>query len=460
MIAARVIMPGFSGTDLPDWVADRLRAGLGGVCLFGDNIESPEQVRRLTAAIRQANPDAVIAIDEEGGDVTRLYYAQGSPYPGNAILGRIDDEAYTASVAEAVGQELRSVGVNLTFAPDIDINSNPQNPVIGVRSFGATPELVARHAAAWVEGLQSTGVAASAKHFPGHGDTAQDSHLALPVVDRSKSELQERELVPFAAAIGAGTATIMTSHILLPQLDPDAPATLSSAILQGLLRAELGFDGVIVSDALDMKGASEQIGIPEAAVRAVIAGCDLLCIGPRNSDAQIGEIEAALTAAVADGRIPEARLREAGDRIIELARRFPASESAEAHVEPRFDAAVTRAAFDIRDGVVPRPTATIVTIETASNIAVGTAPWGPSAHVRLHEGDTLPAVAGQIVLIGRDNHRHGWVRDLVDTARSTHADVVVVDMGWPSDDRAYADVATFGASRHVSDALAEWWTTS
>ncbi|AWB88374.1 beta-N-acetylhexosaminidase [Homoserinimonas hongtaonis] len=457
MSACGVIMLGFAGTELPEWVAARLRGGVGGVCLFGDNIESPAQVRALTADIRQANPHAVIAIDEEGGDVTRLYYATGSPYPGNAILGRIDDEAYTASVAESVGHELRSVGVNLTFAPDIDINSNPDNPVIGVRSFGSTPELVARHAAAWVRGLQSTGVAASVKHFPGHGDTAQDSHLALPVVDRSRVELEARELVPFAAAVAAGTASIMTSHILLPQLDADAPATLSPRILQGLLRDEFGFDGLIVSDALDMKGASEQIGIPEAAVRAIIAGCDLLCIGPANTDEQIGEIEAAIDAAVTEGRISPSRMRDAADRVLALARSYPAEAQRGPHDGPQCDLDRTIAAFDVRTGTRPGPTATIVALETPTNIAVGAAPWGLPAHVRVSEGDRLPDVAGQLVVIGRDNHRHGWVRDLIDEARATSSDVVVVDMGWPSDDRAYADVATFGASRHVGDALAKWW---
>ena len=266
---------------------DRLRDGLGGVCLFGPNIESAEQLRALNATLRAANPDAVIAIDEEGGDVTRLFYDRGAPFPGNAVLGRIDDVELTRRVAAAVGAALVATGCTLTFAPDVDVNSNPDNPVIGVRSFGADAELVARHTAAWVDGLQQTGVAASAKHFPGHGDTATDSHLALPVVDLPVETLRARELVPFRAAIAAGSRTIMTSHILLPQLDAEHPATFSARILQGLLRGELGFDGVIVTDALDMAGASGVHGIPEAAVRALAAGCDLLCIGTDNTDDQL-----------------------------------------------------------------------------------------------------------------------------------------------------------------------------
>jgi len=459
-IAARVLLPGFVGTTLPEWLERRLRNGLAGVCIFGGNIESREQLRELTSAIRAANPDSLIAIDEEGGDVTRLYFDQGSPYPGNAILGRIDDEDYTELVAETVGWQLRRTGVNLDFAPDVDINSNPDNPVIGVRSFGTDPGLVARHSAAWVRGLQRTAVAVSAKHFPGHGDTAQDSHLALPVVDLPEGELRERELVPFVAAIDAGARTIMTSHILLPQLDPDNPATFSSRILDGLLREELGFDGVIVSDALDMVGASGQIGIPAAAVRAIAAGCDLLCIGTDNTDDELDRIERALVDAVEDGSLEASRLADAGARNVALARTLATEAEAAVlesdDVDPVFDAARTAAAFDVRPGVVVQADRELVAIDTVANIAVGTAPWGPPVTSRIPEGGTLPAVGGQLILIGKDNHRHGWVRSLIDAARAQHPNVIVVDMGWPGDDRAYADVATFGASKHGGQALLAW----
>src|SRR5690554_1985066 len=284
MSALATLMPGFEGTDLPNWVERRLREGMGGVCLFATNVESPAQLARLTEAIRAANPNAVISIDEEGGDVSRLYQREGSPFPGNAVLGRLDDTDLTYAVGEQVGRELRAVGVNLTLAPDVDINSNAANPVIGVRSFGATPDLVARHGVAWTRGVQSMAVAANAKHFPGHGDTAQDSHVARPTVDASLETLRTRELAPFVAAVSGGVQTIMTSHIMVPALDPDNVATFSKATLTDLLRGEYGFEGVIVSDALDMAGASGEIGIPAAAARALAAGCDLLCIGTANTD--------------------------------------------------------------------------------------------------------------------------------------------------------------------------------
>ncbi|TQL46998.1 beta-N-acetylhexosaminidase [Homoserinimonas aerilata] len=459
-----VLMPGFVGLELPDWLAARLRAGLGGVCVFGENIAAPAQLRALCDSIFEANPDALIAIDEEGGDVTRLFYSQGSPFPGNAILGRIDDEAFTAQVAVSVGEQLRTVGCNLDFAPDADTNSNPRNPVIGVRSFGAEPQLVARHTVAWTRGLQAAGVAASVKHFPGHGDTAQDSHLALPVVDRSLQQLRERELVPFIAAIGAGTKTIMTSHILLPQLDPDNPATLSRRILQGLLREELGFGGVIVSDALDMAGASGDIGIPAAAVRAIAAGCDLLCIGTRNTDAQIAEIERAFTTAIADGALEATRLADAAERTTALGHELAeARETSEARAPqeqtpaaPDFPLARTAAVFDVRPGVTPQKRRTVIVTESTANAAVGQVPWGPAGGLRIREGQPLPQIDGQPVLVGRDNHLHPWVLELADALRQQHPSTIVVDMGWPADDRKYADVATFGASGHVGRALDAW----
>ena len=467
--AAGTLLPGFEGTELPEWLRARLSDGLAGVCLFATNVASPSQLLELTDAIRAANPHAVIAIDEEGGDVTRLFQDVGSPYPGAAILGRLDDLALTRSVAERVGRQLRGVGVTLNFAPDADINSSDDNPVIGTRSFGADAALVARHTAAWIEGLQSTGVAASAKHFPGHGDTATDSHLALPVVDLPLDTLRERELVPFAAAIAVGTETIMTSHILLPQLD-DVPATFSARILGELLRGELGFTGVIVSDALDMRGASGTTGIPDAAVRALAAGCDLLCIGTANTDAQLDEIEAAIAAAVSDGRLSPARLAVAQARVAALGAAGAGAVAgaaagavarAQPDPEPRFDLDRTISVFDVAPGA---PTLlegrTLVQLDTAANIAVGPAPWGAAAAgapvVVLRGGDPLPPGDRQLVLIGRDNHRRDWTRAVIDAARARDPRTVAVDMGWPSADRRYADVATFGASRHVGQALLQW----
>ncbi|QNE37166.1 beta-N-acetylhexosaminidase [Leifsonia shinshuensis] len=481
---AATLLPGFVGTTLPAWLEERLRNGLGGVCVFGQNVESVAQLRALTDAIYAANPDAIVAIDEEGGDVTRLYYETGSPFPGNAVLGRLGDDAYTEGIARRVGEELHAAGVNLDFAPDVDINSNADNPVIGVRSFGSLPAVVAEQGAAWTRGLQSAGVAVCAKHFPGHGDTAADSHLELPVVDLTLDQLRERELEPFRAVIDAGARTVMTSHILLPRIDPDLPATFSRTIVEGLLRDELGFGGVVVTDALDMHGASGERGIPEAAVLALAAGCDLLCIGTENTDAQLAEIEDAVLAAVAEGRVAVSRIEEAAGRVLGLA--LAVRTDGAAHevaggagvIDP---ADVRRAveAFDISGHAAAWLRAhhgrySVVRVDTVANIAIGEAPWGPFAEVAAEasgassafaanplvvftEGDhpdLVLAAQSPVLVVGKDNHRHAFARAAIDRLRAER-DVLVVDMGWPSDDRRYADIATFGASRLVGRALIE-----
>jgi len=469
-----VLLPGFRGTTLPDWLRARLEAGLAGVCLFAENIvadspgspdaggpDSDARLAALTGEIRAANAAAVVAIDEEGGDVTRLAAATGSPYPGNAVLGRLDDPALTAAVARAVATRLAAGGVTLNFAPVADVNSNPLNPVIGVRSFGASAELAARHVAAWTAAHEEAGVATSVKHFPGHGDVAVDSHHDLPVLDIDSDLLRSRELVPFAAAIAAGARTVMTSHIVVRAVDPTGPATFSAPVLQGLLRDELGFTGVIVSDALDMRGASGTIGIPAAAVRALAAGVDLLCLGTRITDEQLTAIESAIVTAVASGALPADRLREAATRVAGLATNRPGPVPGDTGVRGDTDGlpAADRIAeaFDVRPGAMPPAGARLVQIETAANMAVGHIPWGLAAAgvavERVRPGDPLPP--GPLVLVGKDNHRHPSVCEMIDKARDA-GPTLVVDMGWPAPDRAYADVATFGASRAVGVALHRW----
>jgi beta-N-acetylhexosaminidase len=468
-----LLMPGFEGTELPAWLESRLRDGLGGVCLFGMNITSREQLRELTAAILEANANAIIAIDEEGGDVSRLYQAQGSPFPGNAVLGRLADAELTYRTGAQVGWELRDVSVGLALAPDADINSNPLNPVIGVRSFGTDPAAVATHVAAWTRGIEATGVASCAKHFPGHGDTAADSHHALPVITASAEELRARELVPFTAAISAGARTIMTSHIVVEALDPHRPATFSRAILHDLLREELGFDGVIVTDALDMAGASAELGIPGAAVAAIAAGADFLCIGTRNTDEQVGDIVSAVSAALADGTIPSAAVPRAAARVRALGldlRRQREELSIPADLVHGEVAGITsetvRGAFHVSDAArltlasaAGRPLAWVA-IETAPNMAVGTSPWGPfaagvdAAGVITPESGAprdLPADS-LVVVVGKDLHRHAFAREAIAELRSART-AIVVDMGWPETSFAGVDIATFGASRLVGSAL-------
>ncbi|NYJ00173.1 beta-N-acetylhexosaminidase [Nocardioides thalensis] len=454
-LALRVLLPSFRGPSLPGGWADLLGEGLGGVCLFGSNLTGRvEDVAGLVAAVRGARADALVGIDEEGGDVTRLHVADGSPVLGAAALGAVDDLSLTEAAGGVVGAELAAVGIDLDLGPVADVNSNAANPVIGTRSFGSSAGVVGRHVAAWLTGLQAQGVAACVKHFPGHGDTAQDSHLALPVVEAERSVLDGRELLPFLAAVEAGAAAVMTSHIVVPAIDPTLPATFSRPVLS-VLRDDLGFSGAIVSDALDMAGASAERGIPEAAVLALAAGCDLLCIGPDKDASLVREVQAAVVAAVREGRLPEARLVEAAARVGAV-RRFRGSALERLAPQPP-DASIftdaARQAFLVEGELGDLRGARVVSIGTPANIAVGEGPWGLEPDLLLAPGEPLPE--GPLVVQVRDAHRYP---DVTDTLAGLRAPSVVVEWGWPGPrtgwrESGVARICTRGFSRPAAAAV-------
>jgi beta-N-acetylhexosaminidase len=274
-------MIAFAGTELPRSAARRINElGVAGVTLFpAHNIFDPPQVRRLTAAIQEVRPPGapplLVAADQEGGQLLGL--GEGTTqFAGAMALGATGDEVLAERVAGATARELRALGVNVNYAPVCDVANNPANPALGIRSFGDDPEAVGRLAAATVRGLQDHGVAATAKHFPGAGDTAADPHDQLPLVRRTSAELAERELVPFRSALEAGARLVMTGHFALPDLNHDLPASLSPAVLRDLLRGQLHFEGVTVSDALDMHALAQGSAQIIDAVAALRAGEDVL----------------------------------------------------------------------------------------------------------------------------------------------------------------------------------------
>jgi beta-N-acetylhexosaminidase len=434
-LALACIWPGFPGYEAPDWVRRRLVEGMGGVCLFGWNVRDVQQVAELTAALRAENPAVLVSTDEEGGDVTRLELTTGSSFPGNWALGVVDDVGATEDVAAGIGSLCARAGVNLDLAPVADVNSNPANPVIGIRSFGSDPQLVARHVAAFVRGLQRCRVAACAKHFPGHGDTAQDSHHELPRTDGDLAA----GLAPFRAAIEAGVKAIMTAHIVVPAYG-DVPATVSKELLTGLLRGELGFTGLVVTDALEMRGLADSVGIKEGAVRALEAGADALCLGHDLGDDSVESVCGAIAAAVESGRLPLERLEEARGRIAAVAE-WAIPQPVDA--DPAAGLEVARAALRVEGDVRVDGPARVVELLPEPNMAAG-----PAEH-SLAELLGTESDGGRLVIVLRDAHRNDWARAETERLVAAHPDAIVVETGlpyWrPAGARAY--MATHGAGR-------------
>jgi beta-N-acetylhexosaminidase len=327
-----MLMSTFEGTSMSPGLASLIdELHVGNVVLLDRNVVSPEQLQSLTAAIQERAKTAngqpmLIAADQEGGTVQRLKPGF-TRIPDAVAVGQTGDLNYARSLGRTMGKELRGAGVNLDLAPVFDVNDNPLNPVIGPRAFGSTPEVVRDFGLAVMAGLQDEGVLATAKHFPGHGNTSTDSHFALPVVTKSRAQLEATELMPFRAAITAGIPVVMIDHVAYPALDPSGlPASVSQPIQTGLLRGEMGFKGVIITDDMAMVGVSSVMGPEEAAVQAVLAGADiLLCAcdyqGGASAPSHLQRLRNGLLDAVRTGRISEARIDESYNRIVEAKRR-------------------------------------------------------------------------------------------------------------------------------------------
>jgi len=424
--AARCVFPSFPGSEVPDWVRRFLAGGGGGIVLFAYNVDTTESLAALTAALRSERAEALLGLDEEGGDVTRLEWRTGSSYPGEAALGVIDDPALTEEVAAAIAADLAAVGVNWNYAPVADVNV-PENPVIGTRAFGSDAALVARHVAAAVRGCQRLGVAACAKHFPGHGSTVQDSHLELAALVGPV----EAGLEPFRAAIAAGVASIMTAHI---KVNDDA-ATIDRAIVHDLLRGELAFEGVVLADALEMKGLSARHTPADAAVLALEAGCDALIVGHDLGEEATESIVAALAA-----RVDPDRLAEAAARVDALAAN---ASPTGAPVDRSLLAGAAARALQVEGDVSSPAEPSIVELRPVANIAAGEAVHGLTDAI-VREGGEIPDADVYVV---HDVHRHPWMR------AADRPGAVIIETGLPvwHPEHARGHISTFG---NGGDALA------
>ncbi|MBW4080977.1 beta-N-acetylhexosaminidase [Paenibacillus sp. S150] len=321
----QLVVGGFSGREITEEVRSLVQEHhAGGVILFSRSIGSLEQLSGLTTELQElagagGGAPLLIAIDQEGGQ--NIHVREGVTLtPGNMALGAAGDEEGVYQAARISGQELRALGINVNYAPDVDVNNNPLNPVIGIRSYGEDPQLVGRFGAAAVRGFQDEGITATAKHFPGHGDTSMDSHIDLPTIRHSMERLESLELVPFQRAIEAGVDMIMTAHIVFSELEPEGvPATLSHRVVTGLLRERLQFAGVITTDCLEMKAIADRYGPAEGAVRALEAGVDLVLVSHTYAE-QVNVITAILEA-LKTGRLTEERIELSVRRILAMKER-------------------------------------------------------------------------------------------------------------------------------------------
>jgi len=469
-LALGCLLPSFQGPTPPPWLLRSLGDGLGGVVLFASNTGDGTRLGETTDRLRTAaGRDVVIALDEEGGEVTRLDAAHGSAVPTAAALGHLDDPETTRAVAAWTGARLAAAGVTLDLAPVADVNS-PGNPVIGLRSFGSDPELVARHVVAAVTGLQDAGIRACVKHFPGHGDTLTDSHVGVATVARDAASLHAVDLVPFRAAIDAGVAAVMTGHLLVPALDPLSLVTVSSVVTRDLLRGELGFAGTVVTDALEMGALVDTAGMVGGAVGALLAGADTLETGAVEDPGAVDGIVAGVLAAVAAGRLDTADLARSAERTAALAGPAPRSAAGAAGPVPARVRTAAERALEVF-GSPPRLTAPLVLeCHGPASVAAGPTTWTFGQRLAAELPGTTTVVleddrhldvralaAGRpLVLVVRDVARHPWQQRLLaqlvpreDGVVADRADVdgvVVVDVGWPWDPPGLPTVRTRGTA--------------
>ncbi len=455
-----VLSPGFGGTRVPAWLRRLLVDGLGAVTLFGSNVPDLETAARVVEEIRAINPDCVISIDEEAGDVTRIFAHSGSPLPSPALLGRVGNPLLTLDVYQELGRHLASLDIDLTFAPVADLATGDRSPIVGVRAFGSDPKLVSEHVSAAIRGLHWAGTGACVKHFPGHGRCSVDSHRELPVLRATREQLMLEDMRPFRAAIAYGVDAVMIGHLIAYDFDA-LPASQSAVIMRDLLRHELGFEGAIITDALDMGALGGVPNIGVSARRAVVNGADLLCLsGLKQQGPFVDACLREIGEAVHTGELDRADLRQAGRRTAALRRSKPP-----ALLDGRIDANALRPGLVVRGEVqLPDQQVSLVTREADPTIAAGTIAWGlrpalEAAGVRVLRPDLTSA---SLVVQFRDAWRNEDVLAELRDIAQRRPDAVFVDMGWPTIEfQPPRIIRTFGGTLpNAEAAVAELLPTS
>lgn len=431
--------PGFGGTELPEWLIPYLDNGLGGVTLFSSNTPSLETAAKLVENIRSINPDVIITIDEEGGDVTRLFVTEGSPFATPALLGRCDNSSLTNESYFELGKILKSIGIDMNLAPVADVSVEIENPIVGVRSFGSDYELTSRHVRSAIQGLNRSGIAACIKHFPGHGGVVEDSHHNLPKLHGSLIELESTHIKPFSDSIKSGVDAVMTGHIVIPALDPSNPASCSKIATREYLREKLNFGGLVVTDALDMGALGGPKKIHVSALRALKAGADLLCFSGLYDQSSFVEnsLQAIKSAALSD-EVSAELIATNATKIRNWRPPKPKESSAQNLLDiERFSSGVAV------QGNVLLKSKQLQLIEMSADptIAAGFVGWGlrrtlinAGKKVKLESSDIDlgSAAEGQVVVAFRDAFRDSKLLVALERINKARPDAIFVDMGWPT----------------------------
>jgi len=450
--------PGFGGTSIPEWIKPWLDNGLGSITLFGSNTPTLESTGQLIQELRTYNPDLVIAIDEEGGDVTRLFVREGSRFPTPALLGKCDDEELTYSSYHSMGMLLRELGVNLTYAPVADVVAVHNNPIVGVRSFGTTADLVSRHVVQAVAGLQEAGVGACIKHFPGHGAVVEDSHHSLPHIKMSKAEYEAGHISPFKNAIERGVSAVMVGHLVVDSLDNDNAASLSPKIQGQYLRGALGFRGLIVTDALDMGALGGVPRIQESALQALLAGSNMLCFSGLGDQSQI--VEASLLR-IKDALIAGEITSDSLETLARPVREFSGKNRAGLTKVSKVDFNKLVSGMQVSGQInLTSPDINLIEIGTRPTIAAGDVSWGIHRELRaagvrfeIHASDSEGALKSdrQLVVAFRDAYRDSQLLATLQNLQKRKPDAIFIDMGWPTLEFAPQNlIRAYGSSAIVS----------
>ncbi|MGP9694420.1 glycoside hydrolase family 3 N-terminal domain-containing protein [Brachybacterium sp. AOP25-B2-12] len=443
-----LLLPSFEGTTVPGYIERALGGGLPGVILFGHNTPDPATCREVAGAVHEIAPDALVTLDEEGGDVSRLQASTGSDLPSAWALGVVDDTSLTRRTGRALGDLLAACDVDLDLAPVLDVSTDPRNPVIGTRAFGADPDLVTRHGRAIATGLREAGVGSCGKHFPGHGATHVDSHTALPIVDLPEDVFRAQHLEPWELA--PWLDAVMTAHILVPALG-EGPASISSWSRRLLdeVAGNWGFRGLVITDALDMAAVSEDPGYGEAAVRAIEAGAHLLCLGTairRDGEAMLAEAHDAVLAAVESGRIPREMLRRRAEETRERVRTLRVRRATVGAPElpealgalARIGADGARRAIGLRRAAITGGSVIVVDARAGHDFAAGTRRSLLAGLLRergyIAEDARYPADldgAGTVLVLTRLPRSDPEEREALASVLARRPDAIVVHLGVP-----------------------------